>query len=483
MENFFKSSIKQTFHYIKNKITSKDPQSYKLIETHHKIIYFSAFNLEISEFETIYSFIKTIKENLFKKLLDATKYTVKQIISITDLETEREKVLVLFSVCFLHYYTNFSYNQCPNFNLYFTQDLLALCLKFKIKIENLNQFKVYCYSFYYQMINELKQFEYDAIKKLYNNNNSNNDIIKRKITLQNSKGVVDKNIILPIISAKERIIDMVYYFGSNNSLNENPIPFNNNTDFNKITNHLYEIYTNNEEESKKIQINNTEEQNPGIININSISNTTPGSGYDNETISSTNSSLGDNQIFSKRILCELVKSNLDESTAQIIQAVSSCIDISYFDSMLMQKKNDDLELINPFICYIIELNSSVFNSTFHNLPGDFIFRFIFPAKNIYVHALEIYFSIHDLAYTEMASFNSILKIKFGFINEEDNLFKCLFYFYKQITDELISLKNNNPEGSANEDIKLFLNILEKMQVDWKECILQKCQQLTTFCSL
>ena len=177
MENFIKSSIKQTFHFLKNKITTKDPQSYKLVETQHKIIYFSAFNLDISEFVTIHTFVKQVKESLFKKLLDATKCTVDSIVRIKNVQTEREKVLIVFSVCFLHYYTNFSYNQCPSFNLFFTQELLDLCLKFNIEIVKMNLFKVYCYSFFYQMINELKQFEYDAIKKLY----INSDDITNKI--------------------------------------------------------------------------------------------------------------------------------------------------------------------------------------------------------------------------------------------------------------------------------------------------------------
>ena len=471
MENFIKSSIKQTFHFLKNKITTKDPQSYKLVETQHKIIYFSAFNLDISEFVTIHTFVKQVKESLFKKLLDATKCTVDSIVRIKNVQTEREKVLIVFSVCFLHYYTNFSYNQCPSFNLFFTQELLDLCLKFNIEIVKMNLFKVYCYSFFYQMLNELKQFEYDVIKKLYINSD---DITNSKISIQNIKGVVDKNLIMPIISAKERIIDMVYYFGSGPTPNEPQLLQGPGTD--KITNHLYEIYSNEEDVTMK----NAEETTTS--NLNSIAPTKTKN--DNETISSTNSSLGDsNQAFSKRILCELVKSNLDEQTNQIIQSVSSSLDISYFEPMLLTKKNEDIELINPFICYIVELNSSIFLSTIPNLPNDYIFRFIFTAKNIYNHALEIYFSIHDLAYTEMKSFNSILKLKFGITNEDENLFKCIFYFYKKITDELILMKNSPGVDPANEDSHLFTNVLEKIQIDWKECILQKCQQLTTFCSI
>ena len=83
----------------------------------------------------------------------------------------------------------------------------------------------------------------------------------------------------------------------------------------------------------------------------------------------------------------------------------------------------------------------------------------------------------------MKSFNSILKLKFGITNEDENLFKCIFYFNKKITDELNLMKNAPGIDPANEDSHLFTNVLEKIQIDWKECILQKCQQLTTFCSI
>ncbi len=84
MDKFFSDSFNKYIGFIKDKVYPINNNSYKLIETNNKLIYFSSFNLEIKEFEIVYNFVKTIKENLFRKLLDATKYIVKDIISFIN---------------------------------------------------------------------------------------------------------------------------------------------------------------------------------------------------------------------------------------------------------------------------------------------------------------------------------------------------------------------------------------------------------------
>ena len=52
-------------------------ENYQLVETKRKIYYFSKFSLELNELIEIHQMIKTIKENIFKNLLDALKYCAK----------------------------------------------------------------------------------------------------------------------------------------------------------------------------------------------------------------------------------------------------------------------------------------------------------------------------------------------------------------------------------------------------------------------
>ncbi len=102
MDKFFSDSFNKYIGFIKDKVYPINNNSYKLIETNNKLIYFSSFNLEIKEFEIVYNFVKTIKENLFRKLLDATKYIVKDIISFINesINTEKKKFYIVFPFVF-----------------------------------------------------------------------------------------------------------------------------------------------------------------------------------------------------------------------------------------------------------------------------------------------------------------------------------------------------------------------------------------------
>ena len=467
MDKFFSDSFNKYMGFIKEKVYPINNNSYKLIETNNKLIYFSSFNLEIKEFEIVYHFVKTIKENLFRKLLDETKYIVKDIISFINesINTEKKKVLYCFSVCFLHYYSIFSYNKCPSFDIYFNQNLINLCTLYQIKIENLNQFKVYCYSFYYQMINELNQFNYNSIIQLYENPSYNESFISNNVikNIQNIKEQVTNKIFTPIISAKEKIVDMVYnlnfFLNNNNENNNNNSNLNNelNPNFNLILkNNLHEIYSKNEE---KI-----------------IKNSESSSSSDNENYLNFESTLNENnQIFSKRLFCELVKENIDSNTNEIIESILNNLNLTFFKEKLEKKNYNDIEFINPFLCYIIEVNSEeIKNQIKKNISNDYKFRFIFPAKNIYIRAIEIYFSLYDLEGTNMNTFIPIIRGKYMFQKYNQEFENNILYFFKMITQEMV----HNKTSKKN----IFLNLFLKMQIEWKKQIDEKCKNLTTFFS-
>ena len=462
MDKFFSDSFNKYMGFIKDKVYQINNNSYKLIETNNKLIYFSSFNLEIKEFEIVYNFVNTIKENLFKKLLDATKYVVKDIISFINesINTEKKKVLYCFSICFLHYYSIFSYNKCSSFDIFFNQNLINLCTLYQIKIENLNQFKVYCYSFYYQMINELNQLNYNSIINLYENPSYNESFISNNV-IKNIKEQVTNKIFTPIISAKEKIVDMVYnlnFFPNNNyENNNNNLNLNNELNsFNHILkNNLHEIYSKNEE---KI-----------------IKNSESSSSSDNENYLNFDLNKNENQIFSKRLFCELIKENIDSKTNEIIDSILNNLNLSFFKEKLEKKNYNDIEFINPFLCYIIEVNSEeIKNQIKKNITNDYKFRFIFTAKNIYIRAIEIYFSLYDLEITNMNTFIPIIRGKYMFQKYNQEFENNILYFFKMITQEMIYNKTSKKN--------IFLNLFLKMQSEWKKQIDEKCKTLTTFFS-
>ena len=82
-------------------------------------------------------------------------------------KSEGEKIRILFSISFLHFYTYFTYDNTFSFDDYFNQNLINLCTKYGIFIKDLKQFKIYCYSFYSQLTKEIKNFNYFNFKQMY----------------------------------------------------------------------------------------------------------------------------------------------------------------------------------------------------------------------------------------------------------------------------------------------------------------------------
>jgi hypothetical protein len=146
----------------------------------------------------------------------------------------------------LHFYTNFSYEGNFSFEDYFNQNLINLCTKYKVYVKNIKQFKIFCYSFYYQVIKELKNLNYAEFKKLYVfynpslleydrlifedcskksekdtiNSDGNNiytffkNYLENKMKLGNLHSerfqeILNRKLVTPLISTTERVVDMV----------------------------------------------------------------------------------------------------------------------------------------------------------------------------------------------------------------------------------------------------------------------------------
>ena len=61
--------------------------SFSFVEKEKNIVYFSKFSLDISEFYLIHEFVKTLKENIFKKNIEQFRYCLKNIILLNKNKT------------------------------------------------------------------------------------------------------------------------------------------------------------------------------------------------------------------------------------------------------------------------------------------------------------------------------------------------------------------------------------------------------------
>lgn len=143
--------------------------------------------------------------------------------------------MIIFTICFLHFYSNFSYENTFTFEDYFNQNLINLCTKYKVYISDIKRFKIFCYSFYHEIIQEIENFKYEEIKFLYRYynplnlntdknflyqecNKKTNSIIEifqnyfNKIRQEGPffiPNLVKNNFFKPLISTTERVVDMV----------------------------------------------------------------------------------------------------------------------------------------------------------------------------------------------------------------------------------------------------------------------------------
>ena len=153
-------------------------------------------------------------------------------------EKEKEKMLLTYSICYLHFYTNFTYENTFQFDEFCTQELINSFTKYNVFIKDLNQFRIFCYTFYYQLVKEINKINYKEFKNLYQLYNPKIipeekiiedlepksphkiiDMIKsytlniNKINLKDFKAnfnsVLSQKVLKPMVSTTERIVDMV----------------------------------------------------------------------------------------------------------------------------------------------------------------------------------------------------------------------------------------------------------------------------------
>ena len=211
---------------------------FQIVEQQKNVVYFSKFNLVTNEFFEIHNFVLTLKTNLFRSLIEQFKYCANNFLIFENNNlSEKEKVMVLYSACFLNYYKKFCFDINHTFEQYYDDNFLYLIKTvFKFDISNKQLFRVFCFCFFDKMKEEIGNLNYEKIKPLklaynptlYNNNlkmsndnnlnsnsnsktdNSNNININsiNQMDVEESGG--GGHILTYLISAKEKIVDLVF---------------------------------------------------------------------------------------------------------------------------------------------------------------------------------------------------------------------------------------------------------------------------------
>ena len=142
--------------------------SFTVEEKKTKIFYFSKFSIVVSEFNQIYTFVKTLKENIFKTLIEQFKFCVKGLITFYNQNLSiKEKVIILYSSCLLIYYKKFCFDTNNTFDDYFDNDFIYISTTtFGYQIVNEELFKAFIFYTYSKIKKEINDLDYTPIQNL-----------------------------------------------------------------------------------------------------------------------------------------------------------------------------------------------------------------------------------------------------------------------------------------------------------------------------
>ena len=332
-------------------------QSFNVVAQEKNVVYFSKFSLEYEDFFEIHNFVIDLKTNLLRALIDQFKYAVYNIISFSDKYlSEREKVMTIYSACFLNYYKRFLYDTNHSFEEFYDQNFICLVKSFKVDIKNLDLFKVLSFSFFGKMKEEIIKLNYEnkikPLKYVYNSkliNKKNDQIMNTIFSSDNNNNnsinieplKVKEKAINFVVSAKEKIVDIIYEIKYRNlfpkifTKNNNEIN-NINTRLNQLKNastqYMDKFYKTLEKE--KIKFDDTCDK--GDINI-SLNDDKSSAGYNeslNNSLNTMNLNLN-NSFHSLNKMSEISNSDSFKNNMNFIHNINN-----------INKKSNDIKNIN-----------------------------------------------------------------------------------------------------------------------------------------
>ena len=449
-----KEKISASMKYIQNTMIN-----YKIIEQQQKIFYFSKFTIDIEEFYLIYCFVHKIKKNVYNLIYDVLKICVSNYISFKKDNgnlTENQKMILMYSACLRHYYSKYTFNINNTFEDFCSNDFNIILNEFNINIINEEQFKIFLFYFYTTIQREIKALNYEKISNLKKYYNPNEIPLKNDNSNSNHKNSdflkkIHSNLSTFLAGTKERIVDMVFEFQIKNKINNDKkeIEFINEA-IQKITEMSREFVKSKTLNDKDTVIKLDNNSNNCIQKNNNIPN-----------------------VYSKRVLSEVVKLDINEETEKIIMLISKTLDEYYLDKIL-NSKYKMIKVLDRFICYIVEFNFKMIKSILkdENIPDDISIRFIVPAKEIFNLTFELFILLSNLPNTSIKTFLDV-GLKHGL---QYKYCLTLYEFFKELLNCLI-VEKGELQDVIQEALKKFY---DKQFAVWEKQIQEKGKKLTSF---
>ena len=416
---------------------------------------------------------------------------------LTFLISTKEKMLELV------YTTNKNKN---NINDLFPEEIKDMNTRFQKLNNNLN---------FYIDNNEKKTEEKNSIQinQSQNQINDSSSDNKSDMIIEDVSPQKIKNFCINIknnnISLNNKNENLFKLDGNNNIINNNNI-FGNETHSNKFSlmqtdysndNHIN--FTNENIFNKHNQKNpiienynsmylNLNKKNPLVENLdlnlsNSNSNSLEKSfdslfNFSSNSLNNINLTNKDSSnIYSKKVISELIKSEFDKNTMEIIEEVSKIIDEKYLDTALNTSQKT-VCLIQYYCCYMVEFTPEMLQNIcpkYKDILQNFDIKFIVLAKELYNTTMEIFSTIYDLSYTNFDTFIELTKDCGIQLEHAQGLYKI----FREYSIMLLNEKKRKKNMNANSN-KYIMNVLRKLfdneYQNWTNIIKQKSNEFTNF---
>ena len=118
-----------------------------------------------------------------------------------------------------------------------------------------------------------------------------------------------------------------------------------------------------------------------------------------------------NDNYTKTIIHELSKYEVDEKVVKIIEEVAQKIDNDYLGEAINNSPKT-VTVINYFSCYMVEFTPDMLQTIepkYKDILQNYCIKFIVLAKELYNTAMELFTTIYDLNYTNIDTFINLSK--------------------------------------------------------------------------
>ena len=331
----------------------------------------------------------------------------------------------------------------------------------------------------FQEFNNMSSNKFDIINKTEENSSSINDFPQKPKTLNVNKNSINsinkkinKNEFNTINNINQKLKPDVKHFSNQNTINfENPHIKNNEMEIENDLNNINDDDSHNNSKESEKNVNNSFFSTDiyTCCNFESLYNYYANNSKDNTKIE--NISSNNNNKYTKTIIRELSKYEVDEQIVKIIEEVAKKIDSNYL-GQTVNNSPKNVTLINYFSCYMVEFSPDKLQNIepkYKDILQNYCIKFIVLAKELYNTAMELFTTIYDLSYTNIDTFinlskNCGIQIQYA---------QSLYSMFKEYSTLLLKKKESN--------IKNILQKLFKQQKSlWDKSIIQKSNELTSF---